>query len=715
VVAPTLFAAATLGHFALIACWLRVLCPQLAGRDEFAFHAAVVGLGSFQAILHTVAFTAGLSLDRGLTAFALVHLLAGLWVWRVVRRRIDDRRTANEGEDAAARGGPAGLLRLGGFLVVSALAAQWGMAATRSLFITGADAVHYHVPYAVNIALGAIPFGPTATPHLYPMGTSVTAAWFILPFRDPMLVDLAVLPAFLLAWFAVGRLVGLLTGHGDLAWGPWCALLLFSTPLFRASLLMSADLFYAAAFLSVNALLLQAYARSRVTAVDLLSLGFASGMLLSAKVTGAFSAVLLFALYGAAIVLRRVASGRRLQRQGSWAWAVAAVVAVASGGIWLARNWWAFGSPLAPAGFAIFGVEIFPGEKYRDAKFLVSVLKDMRDEPGYAVLERLWYWMSQWLGAWFVLAGVVVAVAFVLRSLLAARTREGRDPAGEARVTFVIASGIAILAHGILLAGVQWSSLEWTKGFSLRYLLPCLALYMVATYGSAVSLVGRLTAARPVIAVGLPALSVSWYLAHQATGGGPPGEAPACFEAAGAAVGAALVLVTVVCRRLGPRGRLAVCATVLAAVSAAYGANGAADDARLVAAATTELESALAEHQRDRNRPGGYRDTYLALLDYERSAGVACARRRIYTTTRWDYPLELQSARFDNMVFDVRGASFNRRLLAWAQPGRACDYVIADAPTLDTDRGVLLINLLKPRQALRRAAANGRHVVFAVR
>ena len=263
---------------------------------------------------------------------------------------------------------------------MSALVVQWGMAATRSLFITGADAVHYHVPYAVNIALGANPFGPTATPHLYPMGTSVTAAWFILPFRDPLLVDLAVLPAFLLAWLAVGRLVGLLTGRADLAWGPWCALLLFSTPLFRASLLMSADLFYAAAFLSVNALLLQVYSRSRVTAVELLSLGFATGMLLSAKVTGAFSAVLLFGLYGGAIVLRRVASGRRLALPDSWAGAGAAVAAVASGGIWLVRNWWAFGSPLAPAGFAVFGVEIFPGEKSRDARFLVSVLKDVRDE-----------------------------------------------------------------------------------------------------------------------------------------------------------------------------------------------------------------------------------------------------------------------------------------------------------------------------------------------
>ena len=163
--------------------------------------------------------------------------------------------------------------------------------------------------------------------------------------------------------------------------------------------------------------------------------------------------------------------------------------------------------------------------------------------------------------------------------------------------------------------------------------------------------------------------------------------------------------------RLGPRGRLAACATAVAAVSTAYGAYSAAADARLVSSATGEFETALAEHRRDRSRLGGYRDTYLALIDYERSIHVACARRRIYSTTRWDYPLDLQSVRFDNLVFDSRGQTFSPRLLAWQQPGRSCDYVIADQPTLDTLRGALLVNLLKSRQALRLAATHDRYVV----
>ena len=527
VAAPILFTAATLGHFALVASWLRLLCPRLACRDEFAFFAAVIGLGSFQAVLHTVAFTAGLSLDRGLAVFALVHLVACLWVRRVARRRGDDGKWSVEGEDAAARGGPARLLRLGGLLVVSALVVQWGMAATRSLFITGADAVHYHVPYAVNIALGANPFGPTATPHLYPMGTSVTAAWFILPFRDPLLVDLAVLPAFLLAWLAVGRLVGLLTGRADLAWGPWCALLLFSTPLFRASLLMSADLFYAAAFLSVNALLLQVYSRSRVTAVELLSLGFATGMLLSAKVTGAFSAVLLFGLYGGAIVLRRAGG-----RGGGWSGGTRGRVP--------ARRPRRCGFRRDLAGAELVGVRVAGGasrawrssasrfsrrRRTRDARFYVSVLKDVRDVP----------WVRRARAA-VVLDRAVVRARFVVAGagrggrLPGARccSRPGRATGGTRRarhrsMAFVVASGIR--GPRARRPGGRRAVVEPRVDEGLLVELPPAApgarTWSPARFGGvarseryAVGSTGHRGWRRPC-------RRVWWYYAHQATGGGP--------------------------------------------------------------------------------------------------------------------------------------------------------------------------------------------------
>ncbi len=250
-----LWLAATIAHFVLTFFWVRALGTRDRDYDDLVFQAAVIGLGSLQAILHVVAFSVGLSLDRGLAALAATHLAVAAGF--AIRTRRSPHPPAAGGEPRVTRTDPALALAVAGGVVVTAIAVQWALAASASLRVTGADAAHYHVPFAVNIALGANPFGLPATPHLYPMGTSVLAAWFILPLRDLLLVDLANLPPFLLAWCAVLNIVGETTGRRGIVYGPWCALAMFSAPLFRHSLLVSSDLFYAAAFLAVNALLLQ--------------------------------------------------------------------------------------------------------------------------------------------------------------------------------------------------------------------------------------------------------------------------------------------------------------------------------------------------------------------------------------------------------------------------------------------------------------------------
>jgi hypothetical protein len=246
-----LWLAATIAHFGLTVFWVHAFGPRRMDRDDLVFHSAVFGLGSLQAILHIVAFSVGLSFGRGLAGIAVVHLAAAAVL--VTRDLLAPVAPEDRGETPTAAAFETRALSAAGGVVLAALAIQWALAAPSSLRVTGADAAHYHVPYAVNIALGANPFGLPATPHLYPMGTSVLAAWFILPFRDPLLVDLANLLPFLLAWCAVLRIVRDTTDESGVAWGPWCALVMFSPPLFRHSLLMSADLFYVAAFLAVNA------------------------------------------------------------------------------------------------------------------------------------------------------------------------------------------------------------------------------------------------------------------------------------------------------------------------------------------------------------------------------------------------------------------------------------------------------------------------------
>jgi hypothetical protein len=711
-----LWLAATITHFGLTVFWVRAFGARRMDRDDLVFHSAVIGLGSLQAILHTVAFSIGLSLGRGLAGIAVAHLAAAA-VLAIRGRRAPDV-LADHGEPPPAATRETRVLSAAGGIVLVALTVQWAIASASSLRVTGTDAAHYHVPYAVNIALGANPFGLPATPHLYPMGTSVLAAWFILPFRDPLLVDLANLLPFLLAWTAILRIVRDASGRPGSAWGPWLALGLFALPLFRHSLLVSADLFYASAFLAMNALLFGGVVRMRVDRADAISLGFATGMLVSTKVTGVFSAVALAVVYGLAVLVRTRLERRRIEwRDLSVAtMAGAATLAVASGGIWLIRNWWSFGSPLAPSGLGVLGFEIFPGEKYGETMYFLSVLRDVRDTPGYSLASRAWYWAGVWIGHWFVAAGLLALAP--IGGAVAARVR-GRslDDAQRARLAFTVASAALVAAHLVLLAGVPWSSLEWTDGFALRYALPCVALYGLVAFAA---ILPGLTGSRPLrsgAAVAVVALSIGWYVWHQADPAGAPEETLARLTPAGVVLGLAMCAVGYGAARLRRRPMVWAAAALVAAASvAAYSVHATRSDARLVRSAQAELDRLVACRTCDGLDLGDRRRVYLALLGYERSRGVACSGRRIFTTSRWDAPLDLQSVRFENQVFDVRGPAFTPRLLERDRPGtRPCDYVIAARAALDTTNGVPLVRMLQGQGRLESIAEAGAYVVFTRR
>jgi hypothetical protein len=108
----------------------------------------VFGLGSLHAILHALVFTVGLGVARSITGIAIVE--AALWIWP----------SAHRPDATPADGGGQNL----------------GQANPRP----------------------APAFSFLATPHLYPVGTSVRAAWLNQAADGPLLVDLATLPGFLL-------------------------------------------------------------------------------------------------------------------------------------------------------------------------------------------------------------------------------------------------------------------------------------------------------------------------------------------------------------------------------------------------------------------------------------------------------------------------------------------------------------------------------------
>ena len=127
-----------------------------------------------------------------------------------------------------------------------------------------------------------------------------------------------------------------------------------------------------------------------------------------------------------------------------------------------------------------------------------------------------------------------------------------------------------------------------------------------------------------------------------------------------------LAATTAVIRWTETGDRIVGVAFLVLAVASAYGARCVEADDGLVQAANAELDRLALCDDANANAPADsdFRGAYLGLLAWERANGVTCPTRRIFTTSRWDFPLELQSPRFVNQVFDVRGPSFNARLLA---------------------------------------------------
>ncbi len=457
--------------------------------------------------------------------------------------------------------------------------------------------------------------------------------------------------------------------------------------------------------------------RLRIERIDAVSLGLAVGMLVSTKVTGVFSAVALAGVYGA-VILGRVRLERRRFECGvplSWLGG-AALLAVTSGGVWLIRSWWAFGSPLAPSGLSVLGVEIFPGDKYGDATYQLSVLGDLRDRVAYHLPSRLWHWVGEWLGAWFPVSALLVGLPVAAACTAWVRGR-AIDDSLRTRLIFAGASAVLISGHLVLLAGVPWSSLEWTDGFSLRYALPCVALLWLVACASVLPTLAGPGRVRWAAAFVLATVSIVWYVGHQGVPQAPPDEALGRVTLAGALLALALWVMSACVARL-PRGvwQLAGGGMLVVAVSVGYGTHATRVDARLVWSAEVDLARHVARATPDGKDVSDFRKAYFELLAYEQAYGVRCTARRVFTTSRWDFPLELESPRLENQVFDVRGPAFTPRLLDRDRPGSLpCDYVTATRAALETSNGIPLVNWIKARGRLHRVAEAGPFVVLAAR
>jgi hypothetical protein len=675
-----------------------------ASTDERLFASVVAAIGTLSAVLHVLALTAGLTLARGVIGVAVLDAV----IWLSMQRAIDPAAPRHAGTTTTSA--TVAIAEFAAAIALVAIVLAWIDHASTSALVDGTDAAHYHVPVAVNLALGARLFDLPATPHTYPMAGSMLDAWFILPLGSPLLVDATMLLPFLLLVASLLWIFRLATGESGLAWATWPVLALFGTPLFRMSSLVSADLWFAGGFVAVVAIALAISTHRIARRRDVLLGALALGLLLGSKTSGAAAVVLIALVWvlleGARWLVTREPIDWPSPRAGL---AVAAAVALlASGGIWLMRNWLLFGSPIAPQGLQLFGITIFTGDALGPTTYL-SVFGDLAKDPHYDLAGRTRQYVRLWLGRWYLWTPWLLALIPI--DLAIAGRRRRVDAAcvwtrGLLLAMTVGAGGTLVW----LLIGAPWTSLDWTRGFSLRYALPVAALVPFTAYVALFPAGWRWYARETIapVAIALVA-SIGCLLFASALHGSGPRHADAppltwlwCLISLGIVAAA---------RGIASRPRLAVPAGIAAAfvVVTAWAPVIAARDA-----AARQLATNAERQERDALAGGAHplsaaRDLYLTIRAAEDAASRSCVQRRFFAIARLDEPLMLQSYGLTNRAFyagrDVASA-------ARSGPMGPCDYLIATRAVMDTEKGQALARALTAATPLTMLASSDALIAF---
>ncbi len=658
---------ATVGHFLLTARSVNRADSSLS-RDERWFRTMVAGIAGLSIVLHFLSAASALTLTRTIVILAVGH---GCMAWRM-------RGNAVTTEVPPTDDGVSRALEFAAILTLVAVVAQWILMGVATLEVSGTDAAHYHVPNAINLALGSSLFALPPTPHLYPMGSSMLAAWFILPLNTTLLTDLVMVLPFLLLVSSVGYLFRQLTGLSGLAWATWATLALFGTRLFRYAGLMSADLFFAASAVALAVALLAPVMRRRLTSMDVWLIAMCTGLLLGTKVTGVPVAGLLGLPAVVALVLQRM-RGRTTppgahERLSVLVWVGATVAMLGAGGIWLVRNWWMWDS-------------LFPGVTLGASMYL-SVLGDMKETSNYDLWGRARYFTEIWLSRWYLF--VIAGMWLVPLDAIVSKLRGPSSSLVQARVwSFMIIAVTGAVMIWVLM-GAPWTSLEWTRGLSLRYAMPWVVFFPLVAW------------------VGLFPTSLPWYRRTPVAGvtglliaGGslailagepePPFPPLPAFQAAAAAL---LVWLIVLAATSRSRAMSATAAVVVLAGSIGFGVWARDANARGVVERTAAMTN-WPQSKEER--------VYDAALQSEARDGVTCtAGRRFFVTTRFSLPMALQDVRLTNFVYY---AARDLTVTAAVRPAMGpCDYIITDAGIMDTTKGANLHVALSGSATLSEAA-----------
>ncbi len=271
-----------------------------------------------------------------------------------------------------------------------------------------------------------------------------------------------------------------------------------------------------------------------------------------------------------------------------------------------------------------------------------------------------------------------------------------------AKLVLLASVVLLFVTHVLALIPAPWTSLEWTRGLALRYVLPLLLLY-IALVGISLFPSGLLTRNASAFigrsgSLVVMVLATLYYLDRNAVRDLPRAEWFPILDWRWVGCAAAIVVAYWARGRHHARWRwtaMGIGCAILLFTSLQI----ARDHYRLMAQAHRAEPSGACGGEVSVSE-NEYRCGYSRMLAFERQHSVGSGTRRVFVVSRFDSPLELQGPDLDTLVFDVRGRT---ELPGWLEshgPGRGPrDYLIIDAREKGSDKS--------QRLAYRLAAARG--------
>ena len=688
-----IFLVFTFGHFIFVPFWLkRFAGGEFSSLEEYLFYASFFAVGSFYVVLHFIGLLGGISLWKGVITLAILHFC--LWQPFFKITFFQQNKDRNFGS--------MGLLNLTVLVLVTAIIGRWIYLAYQNATVAGIDALHYHAPHMVNFANGEPLLGLLPTPHLYPMAHNLLGGWLLHGLHSPLVIDWLNIPGFILIFASFSFLFRLLAHRSGFPWALLVVFILFSSPMLNAVENVSSDLSHTSSYLVLFTMLTSVAAKRPWNRLQWVALSLSLGLVIGTKTAGL--PLTLITVMGFAL-LRLIGLFKfKISKPEIKCIPLYLLLFLFGGGIWLFRSWYLFGSPIAPLGFSIFGIQVFDGIDLDHFKYYLSILKDMRDIPDYHFFHHLYATVQKWYGRYYIFLfafpGVLFLDTFLFRSHYG-KTIVNLPETLRIKYGFLILYISTFMIQGRLLMGAPWSSLNFSHGSNVRFILPLVLcsfpLFFSFVIPGKSNRTGNDYAGWVAMAI-LLLINLYLYFAEPYNNTGfvqYPSFLWICIATG------LFLLIKLLYTRVNLNKTVLTLVPVLLFSSLLY-----YDLQKKSSRALEQSKSSLIRDFQEYKSTGTLKDRFLTykevlfkIKELEVQGKISCTNKRFFLLTRFDFPLCLQGPLYNHSVADMNTPHLQKSAKKVGfrfKPDKYCEFLIsAKNPAANNKNLSTQINLIR--------------------